>query len=303
MQVGMDAGCGEPGGWRFVAVGDSRGTVSTGGHNAEILGEIAAACVAEGAEFIAFMGDLVYGSADAGVLEAELLAWRQTMEPAYAAGVRVYPVRGNHDDDSIAAWNAVFDGGYALPANGPEGEENLTFAVQHENALVLGLDAYVNPHRVNLEWVDEQLAAATADHVIAFVHEPAYSAYHTDCLDDCPAERDALWQGLQAAGARVFLAGHDHFYAHARVDDGDGDTGDDMHQVIVGTGGAPPVAFDGDYDGQNGEASVVPIDDDSPYGYLLVRIDGPEAELTWKKRVGKGTYESRETWCYIAGEE
>jgi len=324
MQVGMDAGSadgdtdtgtdsgsdtdtqtdtdldGGPTSWRFVAVGDSRGLASTGGHNAEILAEIAAAAVDDGADLIIFMGDLVYGSANAFELTIELLSWRQTMEAAYDAGVAVYPVRGNHETGSLAAWLAVFSGDYALPANGPAGEEDLTFAVEHGNALLLGLDVYVDPHRVNQQWLDERLAASDAVHVFAFTHEPAYAAVHADCLDDQAAERDAFFASLQAAGSRVYFAGHDHFYAHARVSDGDFEVDDDIHQLIVGTAGAPPIPFGGEYLGDNGDASVLPINEDSPYGYVLVTIDGPAAEIAWKKRVDGGVYVEQESWSYTA---
>jgi len=322
MQVGMDAGSGDtdsdtgtgsdtdtdsqldggPVSWRFVAVGDSRGTGSAGGHAAEILAEIATAAVADEAELIIFLGDLVYGSLDPLELATELVLWRQTMEIAYDAGVGVYPVRGNHDDDSLAAWHAVFAGDYALPANGPPGEVNVTFAIEHSNALILGLDAYVNIHRVNQEWVDEQLAASDVVHVFAFSHEPAYQAYHADCLGSYPEERDAFWQSLQQAGVRAYFAGHDHLYAHARISDGDFDLDDDVHQVIVGTAGAPPAVWNGTYDGDNGDASVVPINHDLDcVGYVLVQIIGHEAELSWKKRLDGGIYEVQETWSYSAG--
>jgi len=42
----------------------------------------------------------------------------------------------------------------------------------------------------------------------------------------------------QLSGARAYLCGHDHGYAHARIDDGDGDYSNDVHQFVVGTAGA-----------------------------------------------------------------
>jgi hypothetical protein len=64
------------------------------------------------------------------------------MQPVYDAGISVYPVRGNHDAGSLQAWHDVFTGAYALPANGPTAESNLTFSATHRNALVVGLAAY-----------------------------------------------------------------------------------------------------------------------------------------------------------------
>jgi len=77
---------------------------------------------------------------------------------------------------------------------------NPTFAVAHENALFIGLDNYVTPHRVNQAWLDQQLAANPRPHVFAFGHEPAFAVRHSDCLDDYPAARDAFLASLTDAG-------------------------------------------------------------------------------------------------------
>ena len=295
---GMDAGPV----WRFAAFCDSRGTYETGGHNHEKLSAIATAALADGVDLVIFPGDLVFGSGVAENLESQLLEWRDTMKILYDAGVDVYPVRGNHDDGAFEPWNAVFTGPYAISDAGPEGEINKTFAVEHENALFVGFDLYFTPHRVNQEWLDERLAETTAEHIFAFAHEPAYAAYHADCLDDYPDERDAFIQSLAAVGGRIYFAGHDHFYARARVDLDPAEPA--FYQVIIGTAGAPPYVFDHVYGGDNGDASVTDEYSDTPYGYLLVEIQGPHATITWKKLVSISpiVFESMETFCYTLGE-
>ena len=140
--------------WSFIVTGDSRDGVN--GVNTVILGELAGQIVNHSVDFVLFPGDLVTGSADPAVLQSQLTTWRNTMQPVYDASIGVYPVRGNHDEGSLLAWNNVFSGPYALPANGPAGEENLTYSVTHKNALILGLDQYVTPDRVNQAWIDDQ---------------------------------------------------------------------------------------------------------------------------------------------------
>jgi hypothetical protein len=296
--TGSDAGAGPA--WRFAAFADSRGTGSTAGHADEILTAIATAALADGVDLVIFPGDLVYGSGVAETLAAQLLEWRDTMEILYSAGVGVYPVRGNHDDGAFDVWNDVFSGPYAMADAGPEGEVNKTFAIEHENALFLGFDVYVTPHRVNQEWLDERLAATAAEHIFAFGHEPAYSAYHPDCLDDFPDERDAFVRSLAAAGGRTYFCGHDHFYAHAAVQLGGGLP--ELYQLIVGTAGAPAYTFDHEYGGDNGDASVTDVFADTPNGYVLVEVDGPHATFTWKKMVSPTEFEPIEIWGYTAGE-
>ncbi|KKL56257.1 hypothetical protein LCGC14_2247220, partial [marine sediment metagenome] len=280
----------------FVVCGDTRG--GDNGVNTTILAEIVAATIAEGVDFILLPGDLVTGSGTQSVLESQLTTWVSTMQPLYDAGIGVYPVRGNHDAGSLAAWNSVFSGAYALPSNGPAGEENLTYSFTFDNVFVAATDQYVNRNRVNQTWLDEQFAANTQPHVFVFGHAPAFKVDHNDCLDDYPTERNAFWDSIVNAGGRSYFAGHDHFYDHARLDDIDGDPDNDVHQYIVGTGGAP-IYSGGPYDGDNGSWTPQGIKHEGQYGYVLVEVDGPTATLTWKHRTQAGVYETdTDTFTY-----
>ena len=276
---------------RFVVTGDTRG--SDNGVNTQVLGEIVQATVDEAADFILISGDLVNGYTGPATLESQLTTWQTTMQPLYSAGIGVYPVRGNHDTGSKMAWDNVFSGTYALPDNGPSGEENMTFSFTHGNVFVVGLDQYgTHYHRVNQTWLDAQLTSNTQPHVFVFGHEPAFSVRHESCLDDYPSDRDVFWSSLVASGARVYLTGHDHFYNHARLDDGDGDPNDDLHQLVLGTGGAPLYRWNGSYGGDNGPWTPQLVYHEATYGYVLVEIDGPNATLTWKHRTAPGVWEA-----------
>lgn len=276
--------------WRFAMVGDTHVTQGA----TDLASELGGAMLADRAELVLVAGDLVEGGsgADATRLQQQLEAFRTAMTPLIQAGIPIYPVRGNHENDAVdnlSAWNAVFSGTAALPANGPSGETNLTYALTRHNALFIGLDEYVNLHRVNQAWLDAQLAANTRPHVFVFGHEAAFKGRHDDCLDDHPTERDAFWQSLTEAGARVYLCGHDHFADIARLDDGDGNAGNDLYQVIVGTGGGT-LFTQSSYNGDNGAYSPVNVfHDDTSYGYLLVEVSGSgdldlDVTLTWKRR-------------------
>ena len=228
--------------WQFMMVGDSRSNSSStyNGVNVPILSEIADEAVRHGVDFIIFPGDLVNGGVDQTQLQSQLTTWVNTMQPVYDAGIGLYPVRGNHElgnPQGTAAWENVFSGSLQLPQNGPDGEKGFTYSVSHKNVFVLALDQYINKLRVNQNWVDQQLAANELPHVVAFGHVPAFKVHHSDCLDDYVSARDAFWQSLKNAGCRVYACGHDHFYDHAVISDGN--TENDIHQYLVGTGGAP----------------------------------------------------------------
>ncbi len=275
-------------GVKFAVVGDSRG--ADNGVNTAILREIAAALIADSVEFVLFPGDLVNGSGDSATLESQLLNWRTIMQPVYDAGIGVYPCRGNHDAGNVGAWNHVLSGPYALPDNGPVGEKNLTFSFQLRNVFVAGLDQYVRSSRVNLAWLNAQLAASSQPYVFVFAHSPAFAVDHADCLDDYPSQRDSLWRTIAAARERVFFAGHDHFFNHARIDDRDGDPGNDVHQYVVGSAGAPLKDWNGRYDGINSLWTPRLIFHEKQYGYLIVDIVDDQMTITWKHRVAPGVY-------------
>jgi len=273
---------------RFIVVGDSRG--ADNGVSSAILGEIVQAALDERVNFLLFTGDLVNGSSEAEILRSQLTYWREIMQPLYDAGIGVYPVRGNHDAGSQAVWNEVFSGPYALPANGPKGEFGVTYSFEYGNVFVVGLDQYARLHQVNLDWLAEQLAANRQPVVFAFGHEPAFKASHPDVLDELPDARNAFWQILASGGARIYFAGHDHLYDHARIDDGDGNPANDLHQIIIGGGGAPLVSASA-YDGDNGPWKPVRVFGDVSFGYGLVEVNGLNVTVTWKRRVAADDFQ------------
>lgn len=279
--------------WKFLVYGDTRGSGDVGEAevNDVIVSELARATLTENPAFVLVPGDLV----NSGDLAAFQL-WRNgdakygNMKPVYDVHIPVYPIIGNHDATDVNAFKTVF--GPDLPDNGPTGEVDRTYAVTYNNALILGLDEYVNTGRVNQAWVDAQLAArdrAATPHVFAFGHQPAFKANHTDCLDDYPANRDDFWNSLKNAGSRSYFAGHDHFYDHARIGDGDGNTANDLHQFIVGSGGAPLTSTYA-YDGANTVWSPANVYHEMQYGYMVVTVDGATVTMTWKDRTGADSY-------------
>ncbi len=270
--------------WTFVVFGDSRGTGTSDPINKPILTELARATanLSPRPAFVLVPGDLVY----AGNLSF-FQSWTNIMAPVYQAGIGVYPVIGNHDSSDVNAFKAVF--GRDLPDNGPPGETNRTYALCYSNALVLVLDEYISAHRVNQPWVNAVLATNTRPHVFAMGHEPAFKLNHTDCLDDYPSNRNVFWTSLRDSGCRLYFAGHDHFYDHIRLDDQDGNPDNDVHQMIVGTAGAP-FHSDDRYNGNNAPWTPVRLRHEAQYGYVLVELDGLNVTATWYHRIAPNSY-------------
>lgn len=263
--------------WRFAVVGDTHVPSSS------IVGEMAVAMASDGVKLVLFPGDIVQSgkAASAADTTTQLSTWKSLVAPLYDAGIGVYPIRGNHENDSplsVDTWNAAFSGSSLLPNNGPIGEDNLSYSFIYKNALFVGLDEYVNIHRVNQPWLDQQLASnATRPHFFVFGHEPAFKVFHTDNLDDYVNERDAFWASLAKVGVKAYFSGHDHFFDAARIDDGDGNADNDVYQVVVGTGGGP--LFD-QYNYFNGSANSKYIPTSLSHlmvnGYLVVEVAGEQ---------------------------
>lgn len=282
-------------------------------------------------DFILFPGDLVISVGSAPVqFEGQLRTWVQTMKPVYDANIAVYVCRGNHELDDVWShypnpgtqpdpndnfshrWLNVFgsdsEPNQKLPGNGPASEKYMTYSVTHKNAFVVCLDQYAGTrhdfaHKLNQTWLDAELTTNTKPHVFITGHEPAFRVRHNDCLDYFPAKRDVFWASIRNAGGRVYLTGHDHFYDHARVDDGDGDPNNDIQQYIIGTAGGPLYTWSPPYDGNNSDYTVEQWHHAKRYGYVLVEINDLDVTLSWVQRHTNnlsvpGIYEHNEVWSY-----
>lgn len=260
--------CGRAEPWKFVFLSDCNALGGEGTFDTNTVSRIATAIAAERPAFVLFGGDQ---SRTGSVVMYS--AWSNAMSPVYQAGIVIYPAVGNHDANDQAGFTNVY--APFLPLNGPANDLGRTYTVEHSNALVLVLNAFVPYHsyRFNQQWIDSVLATNTRPHVFAVGHVPAFKGVHPDCLDDFPDDRDRFWDSLGRAGGRIYFCGHDHFYDHTRIDDGDGNPDNDLHQMVVGTAGGP-IYTDGTYDGNNSRFVPVRIDHDAAFGFVLVTVDG-----------------------------
>ncbi|OFX87999.1 MAG: hypothetical protein A2W99_11430 [Bacteroidetes bacterium GWF2_33_16] len=274
--------------WRFAVVGDTHVTI-----NSDTIKEMIPFFLQDSIDFILLCGDIVEGGkmTTSSELEMELKMWQDIFQPLYDNGIGVYPIRGNHEDDAnddITVWNKIFSGSNALPQNGPAGETNQTYSFNHKNAFFIGLDNYINIHRVDQEWLNQQLENNSNPHVFVFGHEAAFKVFHSDCLDDFQTERDIFWKSLTDAGVRTYFCGHDHFFDVAQIDDGDGNSDNDIYQCVVGGGGGWLMSRY-NYNGANSNYLPNGLFHRMEHGYVLVEICGEtltdlDVTITWKER-------------------
>lgn len=269
--------------WRFVVFGDTRSPGWNAGVNVTGVEYVCVGIIADHMispiDFVMVTGDLAYTPTALGFNR-----WKNAMSDVYDAGIPVYPMRGNHDveDPPGTLWTNAFSS--VIPDNGPVGEINFTYAVNHKNAMILLMDQYINLNKVNQAWIDEQIEQNNRDHIFVLIHAPAFKWGHLDCMDDYPEDRDVFWQRLEDAGVRAVFVAHDHAYSRARIDNGDGNTQNDIHQIICGTGGGPFIdPSTASYNGDN--SSYMPIELSNRfyrYGYCIVEINNKEVTITFK---------------------
>ncbi|HPX56339.1 MAG TPA: metallophosphoesterase [Syntrophales bacterium] len=299
--------------WTFAVIADTQGDGSPqidgkSCINDTVLRAIAEDISREKPDFVLVAGDLVNGWFRNGgtgyAIQYE--NWRKAMAPVYHAGIRVYPIRGNHDSgperlalpplpshlepppDTPVALKKAFQNAFSesyIPKNGPVDEAGLTYSFPHKNAFIVGLDQFTGgQHKVNQAWLDGQLAGNGNRHIFIYGHEPAFGAGHPDNLAFFPEERDLFWNGIGKAGARIYFCGHDHFYNRALIPD---QTGNPIRQIIAGTGGGPLKKWSGVY--KDGDRVKGEYHDGNHHGYVLVTVDGPEVTVAWKSLEIPGT--------------
>lgn len=305
--------------WKFAVISDTqdnnKGKSNKTCLNNQVVQAISEDIAQERPDFVFVTGDLVNGWFRNGGTDyqTQYAKWKAALAPVYHAGIRVYPIRGNHDSgperlalpplpahleppaDTIEVLKKAFQTAFTepyIPKNGPAGEEGLTYSFIHKNAFIVGIDQYtVGQHKVNQAWLDRTLAENRQPHVFIFGHEPAFGAGHPDNLAFFPQERNLFWNSIGKAGAKIYFCGHDHFFNRAVISD---QAGNPIRQIIAGTGGGPLKPWSGVYkdnDGVKGE-----YHNGDHHGYLLVTVDGPQVTVAWKALVNQGTMN---TWHTI----
>ena len=192
-------------------------------------------------------------------------------------------------------WIAQF---LSLPQNGPDEEKGMTYSFTKANAFFVGMDQFMPDYeyRVNQNWLDQQLAANILPHVFVYGHLPAVAV--TEGLSSMayyPLNRDAFWESLGDGGCRVYLCGHSHLYNRATITitDVNNKTSPPITQLVVGGGGGPLEAWDGDYYPyqRHGGQPIPPAPEavtttlgnhlEWQYGYAVVTVDGNQVSITY----------------------
>ena len=258
-------------GWIFAMLGDTRGVRgSTQTGVSTELDAIAQKIASLNPDLVLVAGDLVNGNdvPSNSTLQDYALQythWKTAMQPVFdyttGTGIPIYPVRGNHDNNSgegapIAELKqAYFDAFSAyVPANGPNdansggNQVGFSYSFTHNNVSFVAADLYFYPttngyHSLYQDWVTQQFQQSNSPYKIFMAHVPMFMTegqrgpehFFGDNLDGFQT-RAKFWDALGASGIQLYLTGHVHTESVASTTN---DYGDTIIQLMAGNGGAP----------------------------------------------------------------
>ncbi len=286
-----------PTGWSFVMLGDTRGADNTTTGHSPYLPAIAQKIATLHPRLVIVAGDMCNGNSlnpesplypangnfsDAAaktIYAREFANWKAAMRPVFdyttGIGIPICTVRGNHENEHMGgAPIAVLQQAYReafsayVPANGPPGEQGLSWSLTRGNVTFVAADQYMHfdptfaggttpwtgYHTLERAWVTAQFQRSRAPYKILIAHEPMFQTegngagemyneggQHYFGIDAAGlAARSDFWNDCGDAGVQLYVTGHLHLLTVASTVTGHGKT---VVQLMVGNGGAPMQPF------------------------------------------------------------
>ncbi len=208
---------GEPGAWKFAALGDY-------GAGSVMQARVAANILSGKPEVVVTAGDNVYPT---GRWED----YAKNFDPPHLAGnlsrnTRFMPALGNHDmyRDDLRPYFGHF----------PHLEGRTYYAFTHKNAhfMALDTDQDIRPGSAQYRWLEQELRASTKRWKIVYMHYPSFG--HD--AEEFREVRESLQPLLARYGVQLAIAGHEHNYMRSKPQAG-------VTHVLTGGGGQAVFPF------------------------------------------------------------
>jgi hypothetical protein len=131
----------------------------------------------------------------------------------------MWPAIGNHENITSGATGHL--GAWYLPTTGQSGGvasgSELYFSVDYGNVHLVILDSERSPRDTagaQYQWLKQDLAATTADWIVAYWHHPSYTwgSHNSDTESKHPDMRTRFQPLLEKYGVDLVFAGHSHDY-------------------------------------------------------------------------------------------
>jgi hypothetical protein len=196
-----------------------------------------------------------------------------------------FPTPGNHEYSSSDA--AGYFRYFGARAGDPrKGWYSFDLGSWHLISLNSELDHDAGSEQMT--WLENDLAATSARCVLAYWHQPRFSAGH---YGDS-SEYRPFWDALYTAGAEVVINGHDHNYQRyaPMTPTGGRDNARGIREFVVGTGGRSHYSLRTDSRRETGDATA--------YGVLGLTLGQSGYEWMFVPEAGKTFRDSGSGTCH-----
>jgi hypothetical protein len=243
----------EKGSVRFAVIGDN-GTGDSPEY--EIAQEMEAYRKTVGFDFVAMMGDNIYGGHKPKDFERK---FEEPYKPLLDSGVKFYACLGNHDDSNEVLYK---------PFN-MNGQHYYSFKKGDVQFFVLDSN-YMDS--AQLDWIEQQLSGSNAKWKIAYFHHPLYSdgRFHGPDLD----LRKQLMPIFEKYGLNVVLSGHEHVYERFKPEEG-------IYFFLVGNSGELR------YHNLRPGSDIMAAGFDTDRTFMLIEISGDKLYFQTIARTGQ----------------
>jgi predicted phosphodiesterase len=233
------------------------------------------------------------------------------------AGIKFYPLRGNHDSfklSSVAQFKAAFPN---LPGTkGNEGNspnllnaDGMTYSFTHKNGKFVLLDTFplVDDGSKNgkaysignyQNWINSQLSESDHQFSIVFAHKNLLGQNHKDNVfsnneknqNSHPEMQNNFFSSLQKNNVKYFICGHDHMYHRSLIKSPNGNA--ELEQIICGSAShkfylpEPPFL--------ERETSVVK--ELNRIGFLIASVNHDQIRLTYYSTPPFGKTSAKPKW-------
>lgn len=242
--------------WKFGVVPDTQWgpyTEENRGVAIDLIDAVVQEMIRQKVDLVIHVGDLT----DRSSQEAFDMAAKH-FKPLSEAGIKFYPIRGNHDsrdDESAEQFAKAFPNLPGTPGaegSSPDlpGMQGLTYAFVHKNTKFLMLDVFrtkgASGESVSYKpgdfqpWIDRELKAEDHKHAFVVSHKNLIGQNHKDNLFTKTRVQNKYWEmqnaffkSLQENGVRYYLSGHDHMYYRSRIKSPDRQS--EVMQIICGS--------------------------------------------------------------------
>ncbi|MDR2171371.1 MAG: metallophosphoesterase [Planctomycetaceae bacterium] len=220
-----------------------------------IIDAINAEMIRQKVDFIIEVGDLVEISSEIA-FQTRALHNKSILN----AGIKFYPLRGNHDSidlDSIKQFKNAFPN---LP--GTKGNfgsspnllnaDGMTYSFTHKNGKFILLDTFplvddgsedgkfyeIGDYQ---DWINAELVKKDHEFAIVFAHKDLLGQNHKDNVfsdnvidqDSLPEMQNNFFSCLQDNNVKYFICGHDHMYHRSKIKSPNGKA--QLEQIICGS--------------------------------------------------------------------